>query len=66
MNKHETFDEWLERFFEYTHEDYESDLLLINNFEKKRINKPLLDFLKWKTSQYEPKLINNSIKIVNK
>jgi hypothetical protein len=54
-NKEETFDEFVDRLCEYTKEDYESDLLLIKLFETKGINKSMLDFLKWKTSQYKPK-----------
>ena len=52
MNKQETFDEFVERFCEYTQEEYEGDLILIKLFESKGINKSMLDFLKWKTSQY--------------
>jgi hypothetical protein len=68
MNKQETFnfDDWVEKFFEYTKADYESDLKFIEVFEKKGVNKPLLDFLKWKTSLYEPKMINNCMKMVLK
>jgi len=58
MNKDETFDEFVEKLCEYTKEDYESDLLLIKNFESKGINKIYVDSLKWKTSQYKPKTPN--------
>jgi hypothetical protein len=55
MNKKESLNELLDLLCEYTKEDYESDLYLIKLFETKRINKSMLDFLKWKTSQYKPK-----------
>jgi hypothetical protein len=55
MNKEETFDEFVERFCEYTKEEYESDLKMIEICEKKGINKTYIESLKWITSQYKPK-----------
>ena len=55
MNKEETLDDIIEKICEYTQEEYEGDLILIKLFETKGINKSMLDFLKWKTSQYKPK-----------
>ena len=52
MKKQETLDAILEKLFQYTQKDFESDLKFIEVLEAKQINKPLLDFLKWKTSQY--------------
>jgi hypothetical protein len=54
MSKEETFEEFIEKLCEYTKEDYESDLKMIEVCESKGINKIYVDSLKWITSQYKP------------
>jgi len=56
MNNKETFEEFIDKLCDYTQEDYEGDLKLINILETKKLHKSFVDFLKWKTSNYVPKM----------
>jgi len=58
MNKEETFEEFLDRICEYSQNEYEGDLLMIKILETNNIHKSFVDYLKWKTSQFKPKMLN--------
>jgi hypothetical protein len=56
FSKCETLDDILGEF-EYSKQEYESDLAIIKLLEKSETYKPLLSFLKWITCEY--KKMNN-------